>query len=179
MQFIPTKLAGAFIIEIDLIEDERGFFAVSWSSEEFLKLGLDSEISQCSLSFNKLRGTLRGLHYQVNPHEETKLVRCSTGRILDVIVDLRKESPTFQQWTAVELSSTNHRMLYIPKRFAHGFQTLDDNVEVVYQLSELYHPESARGVRWDDPVLDIKWPLPVSVISQRDQTVPLLKDAEI
>jgi len=179
MQFIPTKLAGAFIIEVDPIEDERGFFARTWSHEEFLKLGLNSEIAQCSLSFNNLRGTLRGLHYQVNPHEETKLVRCSTGRIFDVIVDLRKESPTFQQWISVELSSTNHRMLFIPTRFAHGFQTLDDNVEVVYQLSEYYHPESARGVRWNDPVLDIKWPLPVSVISQRDQTLPLLEDAEI
>jgi dTDP-4-dehydrorhamnose 3,5-epimerase len=179
MKFHSTELHGALLLEPELIEDERGFFARTWSAEEFERLKLNSKIAQCSLSFNGRRGTIRGLHYQVTPHEETKLVRCSAGKILDVIVDLRKGSPTFKRWAAFELSSQNHRILYIPEGFAHGFQTLEDNTEIVYQLSEYYHPESARGVSWDDPVLKIDWPLPVAVMSERDKNLPSLDQADL
>lgn len=177
MRFHSTELPGAFLIEPELIEDERGFFARTWSAEEFERLQLNSRIAQCSISFNGKRGTIRGLHYQIRPHEETKLVRCSAGKLLDVIVDLRSGSATFKRWAAFELSNQNHRMLYIPSGFAHGFQTLEDNTEIVYQLSEYYHPESARGIRWNDRVLKINWPLPVTVISQRDKALPSLDEA--
>lgn len=177
MQFHPTELPGAFLIEPELIEDERGFFARTWSAAEFEHLELNSKIAQCSISFNAKRGTVRGLHYQIRPHEETKLVRCSAGKILDVIVDLRKESPTFKKWASFELSSLNRRLLFIPARFAHGFQTLEDNTEIFYQISEYYHPESARGVRWNDPLLGIDWPLPVASMSERDKMLPSLDEA--
>jgi dTDP-4-dehydrorhamnose 3,5-epimerase len=174
MVFTETPLQGAFIIEPELILDERGFFANTWSQEAFRERGLNSQLVQANLSLNKLGGTLRGLHYQVEPFREAKLVCCAVGSIFDVIVDLREESPTFHQWFGAELSSNNRRMLYVPENFAHGFQTLQDNTEVAYQMSEYYHPEAARGLRWDDPALGIEWPLEVTVISERDKQHPLL-----
>jgi len=166
--FKETKLKGAYIIEIEPIQDVRGFFARSFCQEEFMEHGLNKSIVQCNMSFNKKRGTLRGMHYQVAPHEEAKLVRCTKGSVYDVIIDLRPASPTYCQWVSVELSAENHRMLYIPEGFAHGFQTLEDNTEVFYQMSEFYHPESARGVRWDDPAFGIEWPVAVNMISLKD-----------
>ena len=174
MIFTETALKDAFIIEPEPIHDERGFFARTWSQEEFLQRGLNPTVVQQNISLNKVRGTLRGMHYQVKPHQEAKLVRCTAGPIFDVIVDLRKDSPTFHKWFGLELSSNNRRMLYVPESFAHGFQTLEDDTEVGYQISEYYHPEAARGLRWDDPALGINWPLPVTVISQRDKQHPLL-----
>jgi dTDP-4-dehydrorhamnose 3,5-epimerase len=143
--FIETKLKGAFIIKPERLEDERGFFARTFCREEFTVHSLNPNMVQCDISFNKRVGTLRGLHYQAAPHEEAKLVRCTRGALYDVIVDLRRESPTFMQWVSVELTADNHRMLYIPERLAHGFQTLEDDTEIFYQMSEFYHPESARA----------------------------------
>lgn len=168
MIFRETKLHGVFIIEPEIIEDLRGFFACSWAPAEFEKHGLNPRLVQCNISFNKVKGTLRGMHFQNKPHEEAKLVRCTQGAIYDVAVDLRSDSPNRYQWVAAELTSDNHRLLYIPEGFAHGYQTLTDGAEIFYQMSEYYHPEAAGGVRWDDPVLGIQWPLPVSVIAERD-----------
>jgi dTDP-4-dehydrorhamnose 3,5-epimerase len=172
VKFSPTALAGACIIDIEPVRDERGFFARSWCREEFAKHGLNPDLAQCSISFNKKRGTLRGMHYQAKPHEETKVVRCTRGAIYDVIVDLRPESPTFRKWIAVELSADNRRMLYVPPGFAHGFQSLVDDTEVFYQISTFYHPESARGARWDDPAFGIEWPAMERVISDKDRQYP-------
>ena len=173
MIFRETKLKGAFIIEPERLEDERGFFARTFCQEEFKTHRLNPGMVQCNISFNKKKGTLRGMHYQVAPHEETKLARCTRGAIYDVIIDLRPDSPTFKQWVAVELTADNRRMLYIPKGFAHGFQTLEDNTEVLYQMSEFYHPECARGVRWDDPAFGIEWPpAEQRIISAEDQAYP-------
>jgi dTDP-4-dehydrorhamnose 3,5-epimerase len=169
MFFQPTKLKNAYIVEPDRKEDERGFFARTWCQQEFIDLGLDAELVQCSISFNKKKGTLRGMHWQVFPHAETKLVRCTQGAIYDVIVDLREDSETFMQWIGVELTPENRRELYVPKGFAHGFQTLEDNTEVHYQISEFYAPDCARGFRWNDPTFLINWPLEVSVISAKDR----------
>jgi dTDP-4-dehydrorhamnose 3,5-epimerase len=174
MRFTGTAIRGAFIVEPELIEDERGFFSRLWSEEEFAKQGLTPRVVQCNTSFNKRRGTLRGMHYQVSPHEEAKLVRCIKGAIYDVIVDLRTDSESFHKWIAVELTAQNRRMLFIPAGCAHGFQTLEDDTEVTYQMSEYYHPESACGLRWNDPALGIDWPLEVTVISQRDKEHSLL-----
>jgi len=174
MIYTETELQGAFIIEPELLEDDRGFFALLWSRKEFSLRGLNEQVVQANVSFNKQRGTLRGLHFQKEPHQEAKLVRCTAGAIYDVIADLRPASPTFRRWIGVELTSRNRLMLYVPEGFAHGFQTLKDDTEVAYQISEYYHPESASGVRWDDPVLNIKWPLPVAVVSERDRELPLL-----
>ena len=156
MIFTETRLAGAYLIEPERIEDERGFFARTWCRDEFERHGLNPRLVQCNVSYNARRGTLRGMHYQAKPHEEAKLVRCTRGAIYDVIVDLRPDSPTYRQWVAAELTAENRRMLYIPEGFAHGFQTLADETEVFYQMSELFHPESARGVRmttrpWGSP----------------------------
>jgi len=174
MIFKEAKMRGAYIIEPELIEDERGFFARIWSQEEFGSRGLNSKLVQCNSSLNKQTGTLRGMHYQIPPHEEAKLVRCTSGAIYDVIVDLRRDSPTRGQWIGVELTSRNRLMIYVPEGFAHGFQTLEDDTEVFYQVSEYYHPESARGVRWDDPTFSIDWPLGISVISERDRSHPFV-----
>ena len=169
MIFRETKLKGAFIIEPERLEDERGFFAHTFCQGEFGTHGLNTRFAQCNISFNKRKGTLRGMHYQVAPYEEAKLVRCTMGAIYDVIIDLRPESLTFKQWMAVELTAENRRMLYIPEGFAHGFQTLEGNTEVFYQMSEFYHPECARGVRWDDPAFGIQWPIKEEmIISSRD-----------
>ena len=178
MIFIETKLKGAFIIEPEPLEDERGFFARTFDQKEFEARGLNPRVVQCNISFNKKKGTLRGMHYQIAPYEEAKLVRCTKGAIYDVILDLRSESPTFKQWIAVELTAYSsqltapYRMLYIPEGFAHGFQTLEDNTEVFYQMSEFYHPECSRGVRWDDPAFGIEWPEDERIISVRDQQYP-------
>ena len=172
MHFRQTKLQGAFIIEPDRKEDERGFFARVFCVDEFAAQGLETNLVQCSVSFNKQRGTLRGMHFQGAPFEETRLVRCTMGAIYDVIVDLRPDSATFKQWLAAELSAENRHMVYIPAGFAHGFLTLVDNTELFYQMSEFYYPEAAQGVRWDDPAFGIQWPLPVSVISDKDRSYP-------
>jgi dTDP-4-dehydrorhamnose 3,5-epimerase len=171
MIFTETKLKGAYLIDVDKHEDERGFFARSWCADEFEKHGLRQRVVQCNISFNKERGTLRGMHYQTEPYPEAKLVRCTMGALYDVIIDLRSDSSTFKEWLAVELTAENHRALYVPEGFAHGFQTLAANTEVFYQMGEFFHPECARGVRWDDPAFGIKWPLTDSlVISEKDQT---------
>ncbi len=176
MKFQTLPLAEAYLIEMELLEDERGFFARSFCQNEFRARGLDPSVAQCNVSFNRKRGTLRGLHFQAEPHAEAKLVRCTRGAIWDVIVDLREESATARKWHAVELTADNRCALYVPKGFAHGFQTLVDDVEVLYQMSEFYHPASARGVRWDDPHLSIAWPLPSPILSPRDMSYPFLQE---
>ena len=174
MIFTELALRGAYVVDIDRREDERGFFARSFCREEFARHGLSTEISQCNVSFNHRKGTLRGMHYQIPPKSEAKTVRCTRGTVYDVIVDLRDGSPTWGQWISVNLSENNSRMLYIPEGFAHGFQTLEDDSEVFYQMFAPYSPEHARGVRWDDPALRIDWPLPDLIISERDRAFPVL-----
>lgn len=174
MRFHETEIPGVFVIEPEIIADERGFFACSWLPTEFEEHGLNPRLRQCNISFNHVKGTLRGMHFQNKPHEEAKLVRCTRGAIYDVAIDLRPDSPTHCRWVAAELTSDNHAMLYIPQGFAHGYQTLTDCTEIFYQMSESYHPQSAKGVRWDDPAFNIKWPLPVTVIAERDARYPSL-----
>ena len=170
MRFIETRLEGAYIIEPEPIEDERGFFARTFCVREFEAHGLNPCVAQCNISFNKKKGALRGMHYQTEPHAEVKLVRCNRGAIYDVIIDLRPGSPTYKEWVSVELTADNRRMFYVPEGFAHGFQTLTDNSEVFYQMSEFYHPESARGVRWNDPAFGIKWPkIHYRIVSEIDR----------
>jgi len=168
MIFNKIQLAGAYLVEINKIEDERGFFARSWCQREFEEQGLNSRLVQCNLSYNKKRGTLRGMHYQVQPFQEAKLVSCIQGAIYDVIIDLRPESPTFKEHLGVTLSPKDHAMLYVPEGFAHGFLTLADETIVFYQMAEFYAPEYARGIRWNDPAFGIQWPEAVQVISDRD-----------
>jgi dTDP-4-dehydrorhamnose 3,5-epimerase len=168
--FRETGLQGAFVVEPELIEDERGFFARTWCQREFEAHGLKAVWVQSNLSGNHRTGTLRGLHYQAAPHGEIKLVRCTSGSLYDVIVDLRPESPTYLKHAGIELSSRDRKMLYIPEGMAHGFQTLEDNTEVFYLMSEFYAPECARGVRWNDPIFGIQWPPAVRIISTRDQS---------
>jgi dTDP-4-dehydrorhamnose 3,5-epimerase len=172
MIFTETKLKGAFVLDLEKLEDERGFFARTWCSQEFSKHGLNPNLVQCSVSFNHKVGTLRGMHYQSAPFEEAKVVQCIAGTIYDVIIDLRYDSPTFTQWIAVELSAENHRMIYVPENFAHGFLTLKDRTEVLYQISQFYAPDYARGIRWDDPTFGIQWPKGTRIISERDATYP-------
>jgi dTDP-4-dehydrorhamnose 3,5-epimerase len=160
------------MIDLDRVEDERGFFARSWCVREFEAKGLDARLVQCNLSYNKSRGTLRGMHYQIAPAAEVKVVRCTSGVIHDVIVDLRSGSPTYKKYFSVVLSAENRRMLYIPKNFAHGFLTLADDTEVLYQMSEFYAPDCARGFRWDDPSFGIAWPEEVRVFSRKDSSYP-------
>ena len=169
MQFDATPITGAVIIELTPLLDERGFFARSWCQGEFKAHGLETRIAQCNISYNARSGTLRGLHYQVAPSEEVKLVRCTRGAIHDVIVDLRPRSPSFKRWFAVELTASNRRMLYIPEGVAHGFVTLADDTEVFYQMSQPYDAACARGVRWDDPEFGIVWPVPIALMSERDR----------
>jgi dTDP-4-dehydrorhamnose 3,5-epimerase len=176
MKFIPTKLKGAWIVESQPHKDERGFFARTFCAEEFGARGLTDRFVQCSTSWNARKGTLRGLHYQLPPSSEVKLVRCTAGALLDVIVDLRPDSPTYLQSTAVELNAINRMALYIPEMFAHGFQTLEDGTEVYYQMSEFYTPRLGRGLRYDDPKLGISWPLSVASISTQDLSWPLLAE---
>lgn len=172
MKFIETPLCGAYTIELERFEDERGFFARSWCKAEFESHGLNSNISQCNISYNKKKGSLRGMHYQAKPYEEAKLVRCTLGAIYDVIIDLRQASATFKKWYALDLSVKNHKMLYIPEGLAHGYLTLEDDTELFYQMSEFYYPECARGVRWNDPAFNIQWPDEKILISARDQAYP-------
>lgn len=177
MKFIETKLKGAYVIEIEPISDNRGFFARSWCQQEFSDRGLNSNLVQCNISFNAKKATLRGMHYQAKPHEEAKLVRCTRGAIYDVIIDIREDSSTFKSWCAIELSAENCKMLYVPEGFAHGFQTLEDNTEVFYQMSNFYHPESAKGIRWDDPTLAVDWLLTEDlIVSLKDQQYPLFEE---
>jgi dTDP-4-dehydrorhamnose 3,5-epimerase len=177
--FTPTPLGGAFVIEPQRLEDPRGFFARTWCAREFQAHGLETRVAQCSVSFNKKKGTLRGMHYQVAPAAETKIVRCTRGSIYDVVIDLRPSSPTFTRHLAVVLTAGNGKMLYIPPGFAHGFQTLEDDTEVFYQMSEFYAPEHAHGVRWDDPAFGIRWPDDERTIIDRDRTYPDFRPAGV
>jgi len=176
MKFTPTPLDGAWLIDIEPFCDTRGFFSRVYCEDEFTERGLKTHYPQCSVSFNRLRGTLRGLHYQIAPHEETKQVRCTRGAIFDVIVDIRPASSTYGQWFGVTLTEDNHRTLYIPAGFAHGFQTLVDDTEVYYQISTRYAPDAARGIVWDDPILGIDWPVENPIINDRDRSYPRLAD---
>ena len=172
MIFNETKLKGAYVIDIQKLEDERGFFARSWCRREFEAHGLNPQLVQCNISFNARIGTMRGMHYQVKPCEEAKLIRCTRGSIYDVIVDIRPDSPSFRQYIGIVLTPGNYKMLYVPEGFAHGFLTLEDNTEVFYQMSEFYAPDHARGFRWNDPAFGIEWPSNVQVISERDKSYP-------
>lgn len=172
MEFQQTPLQGLYVIELDKIADDRGFFARSFCTQEFLKAGLPTNFPQCNVSHNLVRGTIRGMHYQSVPYQEAKLVRCTHGEVFDVVADLRPESETFGQTFSSNLSAENWRMLFIPKGFAHGFQTVTDRAEVFYQMSDLYQPGYASGIRFDDPALDISWPLEVSNISNADLALP-------
>ncbi len=175
MKFIETDLPGAYLIELELRQDHRGFFGRTWDDVEFRRRGLMDRIVQGNLSFNRRKGTLRGMHYQVEPYAEVKLVRCAAGAIYDVIIDLRPDSPAYGRWIAAELTAANYRMLYVPEGCAHGFLTLEDNTEVVYLVSQYYTPEAERGVRFDDPAFSINWPAPVTVISEKDRSWPDFK----
>lgn len=172
MIFHALPLTGAYLIEPQKLEDERGFFARSWCRQAFAEQGLNAQLVQCNISYNRHKALIRGMHYQIFPHQEAKLVRCTLGAIYDVILDLRPDSSTYKQWMGIELSQKNYRMLFIPEGFAHGYQTLSDESEVFYQMSQDYHPESARGVRWDDPAFGIVWPLSQPRVSERDCAFP-------
>jgi dTDP-4-dehydrorhamnose 3,5-epimerase len=172
MIFHQTDLMGVMEVRLDPRTDERGFFARSWCQDEFKVHGLDSALVQCNISFNKRKGTLRGMHYQIAPFEESKLVRCTSGAIYDVVLDLRRQSPTFKNWIAITLTAQSRNAVYVPEGCAHGFVTLEDCTEVFYQMSQFYSAASARGVRWDDPAFRIEWPEQVEVLSERDRTYP-------
>lgn len=172
--FVPTPLAGAYIVNTTPLRDDRGFFARTFCRGEFVERGLNPDVAQCNVSHNRQRGTLRGLHFQVEPHAEAKVVRCTQGVVWDVIVDLRAGSSTYRKWFGIELSAGLHNALYVPEGFAHGFQTLTEDAEVLYMMSESYYPESARGARWDDPAFGIEWPIADPTMSERDRNFPLL-----
>lgn len=172
MRFLETRLPGAYVIELEKHEDDRGFFARTWCRREFEAQGLNVDVVQANVSLSHRKGTLRGMHYQADPHGETKLLRCTKGALHDVIIDVRPDSPTHGQWLAVELTADNYRMLYVPEGFAHGFQTLTDDVEVTYQVTQFYTPGAERGVRYDDPAFGIDWPLPVTEITDKDRSWP-------
>lgn len=172
MTFKQTNLLGVFEIALEPRADERGFFARSWCESEFRENGLNPRVAQCSVSFNSKKGTLRGMHFQADPLPEAKTIRCTRGSVYDVILDMRPDSSTFKQWTAVTLTAADRNAVYVPEGYAHGFLTLEDDTEVFYQISEFYHPELARGVRWNDPAFGIAWPRVVEVISDRDRTYP-------
>jgi dTDP-4-dehydrorhamnose 3,5-epimerase len=174
MIFRETVIGGVVVVEPEPHEDERGFFARTWDAEEFDRRGLNGRLVQCSISFNRLRGTLRGMHYQAAPHQEAKLVRCTSGSIFDVAVDLRTESTTYRRWFGTELSAVNRLALYVPEGCAHGFLTLTDDAEVAYQISQFHAPDAARGLRWDDPAIGIEWPGDVLVVNERDRSYPHL-----
>lgn len=172
MIFKETKLKGAFVIEPERLFDSRGFFARTFCRREFIQHGLNPRVVQCNVSFNKKKGTLRGMHHQIAPRQEDKFIRCTNGAIFDVIIDLQPESSTFKEWFSIELTAENRKMLYVPKGFSHGFMTLNDDTEVFYQMSEFYFPEYAKGIRWNDPVFGILWPEKVTFISERDKNYP-------
>ena len=179
MVFTETPLKGAFVIDVERHEDERGFFARTFCRSEFAGRGLDIRVAQCSVSFNKRKGTLRGMHFQAAPHGEAKLIRCTAGSIFDAIIDLRSASATYKKYFGIELSVRNGKMLYVPEGFAHGFQTLEDNTEVAYQMSQPYAPEAARGYRWNDPTFGIQWPPAERIIIERDRSYPDFSDLEV
>jgi dTDP-4-dehydrorhamnose 3,5-epimerase len=173
MRFTESSIAGAFVVDADVFEDERGAFILAWVREEFEAHGLDTNLMQGAISTNRTRGTIRGLHYQAAPHGQAKMIRSIRGSVFDVFVDLRPESPTFRQWAGVELDAENRRMLYLPAGVAHGYQTLTEDSEIFYFVSARYAPDAQRGVRWDDPGLGIEWPLgPPTVINERDAGYP-------
>lgn len=172
MRFVETPLKGAYLVHLELLEDERGFFARSWCAAEFADHGLERRLVQCNLSYSRKKGTLRGMHYQAPPFEEAKLVRCSRGALYDVIIDLRRHSDTFGSHFGVTLTAQDRAMLHVPRGFAHGFLTLEDDTEVFYQMSESYAPEYARGIRWNDPAFGIAWPEMVQFISEKDRSFP-------
>lgn len=178
MIFSETKLPGAFIIDVNRREDSRGFFARAFCQREFAEHGLEPIIAQANIAFNNRKGTMRGMHFQFPPAEETKLVRCTRGAILDIIVDLRPESPTYLEHVAVELSADNHRAIYVPGRFAHGYQVLEDSTETSYQVGEFYAPGAEGGLMYDDPALGLTWPLSVTEISEKDRSWRLLSEVE-
>lgn len=172
MIFNKTDLPGVIEIQMEPLRDERGFFARSWCEKEFQEHNLNPRLVQCSISFNEKKGTLRGIHYQAEPFPEAKLVRCTRGSLYDIALDLRRDSPSYLRWIGVELTAENRRALYIPEGCAHGFLTLEENTEALYHMSEFYHPEAARGVRWNDPAFGIVWPGKVEVMSDRDRNYP-------
>ncbi len=173
MIFTETELKDAYVVDLERREDERGFFARAWCANEFAEAGLSTRLVQCNVSFNREKATLRGMHYQLPPHAEAKLVRCTRGAIYDVIIDLREDSPMYKRWTGFELSAENGRALYIPEGFAHGYQTLVPETETYYQVSEFYAPGAERGVRWNDPAFAIEWPFPDRpVMSEKDSNWP-------
>ena len=173
MRLVETKLKGVYVVELELFEDERGFFARTFCQKEFKTYGLNPNLAQISIAYNKKKGTIRGMHYQLPPHEEAKLVRVSRGAIYDVVLDLRKDSKTFKEWISIELTGKNNKMIYVPPGCAHGYQTLEDNTEVIYHISEFHVPELYRGVRWDDPTIKIKWPeVEKRIISEKDRNYP-------
>ena len=172
MIFTETAIAGAWILTPERRDDKRGFFARVWCERELAQRGLETRVAQCSVSWNRQRGTLRGLHYQIAPHEEVKLVRCTRGAVYDVIVDLRPASPSVGRHAAIELTAENRLTLYIPKGFAHGFQTLDDDTEMFYKMSEFHAPDAGRGARWDDPAFGISWPISEPILNERDRSYP-------
>ena len=174
MKFIPTSLEGSYIIEVEPFNDERGWFTRFYCKKEFSQIGYNGEWKQSNHSTTYKKGTVRGMHFQKKPFQEIKLVKCISGLVYDVIIDLRKESSSFLQWTGIELSEKNKRMIFIPQGFAHGFQCMEDNCELIYQHSEFYTPEFEQGIRFNDPMIDIHWPLPAIYISSKDSSYPLL-----
>jgi dTDP-4-dehydrorhamnose 3,5-epimerase len=170
--FNPTRLAGVVSIDLERREDDRGFFARTYCRREFQSHGLKADIAQCNMSYNRQRGTLRGMHYQIAPRAEAKVVQCATGAVYDVIIDLRPKSSSFRRWEAFELTADNRRMLYVPEGLAHGFQTLSDHTSVLYLMTEFYSPEHARGVRWNDPAFAIEWPIADPIVSSQDAGFP-------
>lgn len=172
MILTPVELAGAFVVDLTKFEDQRGFFARAWAPEPFEQQGLSSRVVNVNMSYNHTRGTLRGMHFQRAPYAEVKLVRCVRGAIYDVIVDLRPESPSFKRWFGVELSAENHRALYVPEGCAHGFQTLEDHTDVLYQVSQFHTPGAEGGVRYNDPAFQVQWPISATIISEKDQSWP-------
>jgi dTDP-4-dehydrorhamnose 3,5-epimerase len=170
MIFTETILKNAYIIELEKREDHRGFFARTWDKKEFEEHNLNSNLVQCNVSFSKKCGTLRGMHYQKNPFEESKVIRCTKGKIFDVIIDLRSSSSTFKKWFGIELTEENYKMLYVPEGFAHGFQSLEDDSEIIYQVSEFYTPNSELGIHWNDPEFNITWPIEEKIITEKDNS---------
>lgn len=172
MRYTETPIGGTFLVDLEPVEDHRGFFARTFCEEEFRRRGLEAHFAQSSIAFSARRGTLRGMHFQREPHAEVKLVRCTRGGVYDVVIDLRPHSPTFRQWLGAELTAANRRMLYIPTGLAHGYLTLEDETEISYQMSAPYHPGAAAGVRWDDPAFAVRWPFEPVVMAGRDRTYP-------
>jgi len=176
MKFLPARLSGIWIIDLELRADDRGFLARTYCEREFSLHGLNTRWPQCNLTLTKERGMIRGMHFQAEPQPEIKLIRCAAGAIFDVVVDVRRESKTFGQWESFELTAENRRTLYVPGGFAHGFQCLVKNCEVFYQMSEVYVPELARGIRWNDPQVDVRWPIENPILSERDRNLPLFSE---